>query len=958
MTALGFPSAALLAVLLIMNGSASAQLGGEAGLLGSAASPDAAAELYERALVEYNLGDVRTAYVYLRSALKDDPLLLPAHLLLSRIYLSLGQGEQAEKQLLIADGLGAHRALTQNSLARAYLMQGKAVELLDTLFPLGSAPEEDAELLALRGEAHLQLDQHFDAQRAFTQAWDRSPKSASAALGRVQTLLRQGKLEDALDLAMDAVEAAPGSPRAWYIKALLENALGGYAGALSDLERALELQPAYLPAQLLRLDVLIRLQRFDEAAAASAAIREVFPNDPRSYFVAAVVRAGLGQNEAARILLEDAATLLSRFPRELIEGHPPTLLLAGMVNFNLKRWRLAEDFLLTYLRRYPAALGPRLLLARIELDQRARPEQAITLLEPALTDAPDNKELLSMLAEAYIRTAQHFRASETLRRALREHQRDLLLRAQDAVNDYGLGRRTQAIERLGWVLSKRREGVQAGASMVIMQARQGLADEALAGAGALIGRAPGHLSTLNLFGTVAIVAGELAAARWAFALALLLDPRFHPARQNLAELALAEDRPAEAARQVGILLAEAPRDIPVLLLASRLANAQDDVERAIALARRAVSTDPSSADAVILLSKLLLQRRDIDAASTVLESALMRISNQDNFEMTLALGRTHLAAERTGPAQVALRRASALAGYETGLLVDIAELQRSAGDPQGRLWSLRKAVRGDPDSLLARIRLGEAMIEGGQVEEAKELAAELGDAYPAAPYADHLRGLLHLAAGDRDAALKRFLSALRKRSSALLAVRVHDVMRELNGVEKANAFLERWLAEHAGDALAARALAQGYFAAGRLREAQALFEQVEKQADDDPVLLNNMALVYVALGDPRALAYARNALERAPDSAQIIDTLGWVLVRSGELGDGLRYLREARARAGNDPTISYHLAVVLGELGRLQEALDEVQTALSGDVRFPERRSALKLRDALKAAISDRAGAG
>ncbi len=941
--------APVLALLVLMASQVAAQRSYEDGLFGPSTGADAAAEFYERALVEYNLGNLRPSYVYLRSALRQDPLMLPPHLLLAKIYLASGQGERAEKQLLIADGLGAHRALTQNSLARAYLMQGKAAELLEKLFPLGSAPEEDAELLALRGEAHLQLEQLFDAQRAFMQAWDKSSTSASAILGRIQVLLSQGAIEEAHKLAQEAVETASSNPRVWYLKGLLANALGDYTGALADLDRAVELQPAYLPAQLLRLDILIRLQRFDEASSAAIGIREIFPNDPRGYLVEAVVRARRGELDTAQTLLEDAATLLSRFPRELIEGHPPTLLLAGIVNFNLKRWQLARDFLTTYLSKYPAAVGPRVLLARIELDQEQRPEQAIKLLEPTLDESPKNVQLLSLLAEAYIRTAQHLRAAEVLRRALHQEQQDLMLRAQNAVNDYGLGRHTQAIETLGQVLSQTKQIDRAGASRVIMLARQGRYQEALEAATDLVADSPGHLSSLNLYGVVALTAGELEPARWAFSLALLLDPDFYPARQNLAELALLDGAPEEAARQIRIVLSERSRDIPALLVASRIAKTQGDGDRALKLAEKAVQIDPGVADAAILLSTLLLERRDVDAATDVIEATLRRAGTEENYTLLLALARAHLSAGRTGPAQLALRRASGLVGYETALLLDIAERQTAIGDREGALHSLRKAVRGVP-SLQARIRLGEALIEHGQIDEAKTLAADLDGRFPNEPYADHLLGLLYLSIDDPNAALASFESALRKRPSSLLAVRVYEAKRAADGVDAANAYLAEWLAEHPRDVVSIRSLAQGYFGAGRVEEARALFEQAAEQGAEDPLLLNNLALVYAETGDPRAEDYARRALELDPDSPQIIDTLGWVLTRSGARSEGLKHLREARARGGDDPSIAYHLAVALHELGRRDEAEKTLREALRSHDRFPERSRARQLLDQLRAA--------
>ena len=385
-------------------------------LLGEAIGAESAAEYYEKALVAYNLGEVRSSFIYLKNALKEDPLLLPAHLLLGKIYLSMGQGERAEKQLLIADGLGAHRSLIQNSLARSYLMQGKAQQLIDELFPVGTAPEEDAEVLALRGEAYLALEQFFDAQRSFTQAWEMNPRSVAAILGRVHVLLLQGELERARDLAREAVELAPEHARAWYLKGTLANGAGDYSGALADYGRAAEILPSYLPAQIGRITLLLRLKRAPEAAEVVSEIRALFPNDPRTHYVEAVVQTRLGNDEAAEVALNEAYNLIKRFPRELIDGHLPTVLMAGIVAFNLKHWDEAEEYLTQYLSAEPTATGPRVLLARIEMERNAQPEKAIRLLEAAVQRTPGNIQALSVLAEAYMRTNQHLLAGSAAAR--------------------------------------------------------------------------------------------------------------------------------------------------------------------------------------------------------------------------------------------------------------------------------------------------------------------------------------------------------------------------------------------------------------------------------------------------------------------------------------------------------------------------------------------------------------
>jgi hypothetical protein len=71
--------------------------------------------------------------------------------------------------------------------------------------------------------------------------------------------------------------------------------------------------------------------------------------------------------------------------------------------------------------------------------------------------------------------------------------------------------------------------------------------------------------------------------------------------------------------------------------------------------------------------------------------------------------------------------------------------------------------------------------------------------------------------------------------------------------------------------------------------------------------------------------------------------LGWVLVNSGEPGEGLRYLREARLRKSDLPEIGYHLAAALHALGRDGEARAELEKLLIGGKEFPDRDDAVIL---------------
>jgi tetratricopeptide (TPR) repeat protein len=71
---------------------------------------------------------------------------------------------------------------------------------------------------------------------------------------------------------------------------------------------------------------------------------------------------------------------------------------------------------------------------------------------------------------------------------------------------------------------------------------------------------------------------------------------------------------------------------------------------------------------------------------------------------------------------------------------------------------------------------------------------------------------------------------------------------------------------------------------------------------------------------PEAHSLIAKALEISPQSAHIMDSMGWVLYRQGKLADALIALRKAYERMA-DPEIAAHLGEVLWQLGQQDEAL-------------------------------------
>ena len=81
----------------------------------------------------------------------------------------------------------------------------------------------------------------------------------------------------------------------------------------------------------------------------------------------------------------------------------------------------------------------------------------------------------------------------------------------------------------------------------------------------------------------------------------------------------------------------------------------------------------------------------------------------------------------------------------------------------------------------------------------------------------------------------------------------------------------------------------------------------------------------------------------APSSPAIKDTLGWVYYKQGRFDKAYPFLAEASAALPQHPVVRYHHAVALAKIGKQDEALAELKTALSLPGGFPEAERAAKM---------------
>lgn len=113
------------------------------------------------------------------------------------------------------------------------------------------------------------------------------------------------------------------------------------------------------------------------------------------------------------------------------------------------------------------------------------------------------------------------------------------------------------------------------------------------------------------------------------------------------------------------------------------------------------------------------------------------------------------------------------------------------------------------------------------------------------------------------------------------------------------------------------------------------------------VLLNNWAWVLGKMKDNRALDIGRRALEKAPKSPAVLDTIGMLYAEKGDFGKGLEYLQQAVKIGGKSHGLRLNMARVLSLAGKKDEARAELDAASKDAKTDAQKEEIAELRRAL-----------
>ena len=433
-----------------------------------------------------------------------------------------------------------------------------------------------------------------------------------------------------------------------------------------------------------------------------------------------------------------------------------------------------------------------------------------------------------------------------------------------------------------------------------------------------------------------------------------VEPGSVQAMQVLAQLLIETKRVAEAEPVLAKLMAAQPAAVANLFMQlPRVLAASREPQANLRLVERLAAAYPNLAQARFALAQLAVAADDEPRALAELRAAA---GLRPGWELPV-LAEAQLL-ERRSPALAAARLAEFLAAHPASREVRMQYARLLAADrrPAEARAEFERVLESQPNDTDAIFAVGllALQVKDHEVAEAKmRRLLDLGHRDP-----DRVRYTLgQIAEERRDWAGARAWYERVEGGELALPARVraaHAIARE-GRIEEARAYLKTVGATPEQRIQLLLAEAQ-ILREARLHQAafELLAEALAREADH-PDLLYDQALTaekldrldvmegnlkrliqlrpdhahaYNALGYTLAdrnlrLAEAKKliekALELAPDDHYIIDSMGWVLYRMGDLKGALRYLRQAW-EGRPDAEIGAHLGEVLWMIGRPEEA--------------------------------------
>lgn len=820
----------------------------------------------ERAESYRQQGQYRAAIIEARNAIDAAPQDSRGAIEMATLLNELNQGKQALRVLEPLASSTDHAVVIAR--ADALLSQGKSRSALEYL----QAHNNNGTDTKLRiAQAQAGVGMLAEAQANFA-ALENSPEATQAKLQQAHLYVRQGNVAAANEILEQLLQKDSNSLEALALSAKLAEMRGDLEGAEALLSRALINLPQTdvitpVKATVLQqlIPILTKLGRSGESLVYAKALADA---DPQGTILQDKFKQGLDAFKAGKFA--EAETSLSEVYEQTRDDYAGLLL--GMIKYNKKDFTGAAALLGENADPEVTPDSALKALANAEL-HLGQPDKLLELIGPDEQKHIKDPELKALIGIALVQSGKRADGEKLLGDALRDDSSNTSVRAILARHYLISNQAEKAIKTIEESSAKTLDN---GLSRLLIGAyvQTGKLDAALRSAQNLASTTPEQAANYHILGHTALVAKQYAIGEKALQKALSLQPDYAPALLDSARLHLMRQQAQPAADLYQRLITANGDDVAAL--------------KGFITAQEMLGTKADDA-----IENKISQLANSDTAHAVIAEYYLR--NQRTEDAHRLLSTMHVVPGNNYPAYVFQLYAIA----ESTQLLKNKEFNRAS-------QTAMEGLRLNPRNTHLLALLGHIAIASGATQEAQKIIDQFALIEPTAPALVDLRAAYALAAGDSAGAIQQLRTQWNSARNDQTATKLYQALAKTNP-EAATQFLSEWQAAlpNSDSALLLRAVQ--YERSGNIQQAEKFYEDALARNGNNALALNNLALIYFAKNDSRALAMAEKAYALQPKNPAILDTYGWILVGFKQREKGLGLLQQAATLAPGVPEIAEHL---------------------------------------------------
>ena len=505
-----------------------------------------------------------------------------------------------------------------------------------------------------------------------------------------------------------------------------------------------------------------------------------------------------------------------------------------------------------------------------------------------LDEVVANARLKTALAIAYARSGDRKKAMETLDTVLKILPNDIpavLFRARILAGEKEFA---EAIRIADGVLARDAASVDAFALRADVR-MFGLMDlvGAVADYNQVLRLAPSNINAHSALIAIHLHNRDLNTAKGQLAVMRVPFPTAIQTKTFEAQIEFLQGDYSKARDNISNLLRFAPDNVLLLQLAGATELKLNSINRAESYLNKVLSIDGSQSTARRLLGQIYIRKGQAEKALTILKP--LTIGGTPDVEAMTLTAEAYLTLGDTVRSEAFFEQALRLRPNDVGVRTALALAQLSRGETAAA-FNVLQTISSTDSGTLADLSIVSARIRRAEFNKALEAIDVLARKQPDKAFADNLRGRVFLRMNDIKSAQASFERALSKDQAYFPAVNsLVAIDVRAGNVSSADARLRSFLEKNPRSVPARLNLIESNIRAnGPKLEIEKSLDEVIRIDPSDPLpRLAQIAYKRYLRDSKGALAAAQEALNIAPENAEIQDAMGLAQMAAGEANQAI-----------------------------------------------------------------------